>query len=468
MFCGKCGNKNEDAMKFCGKCGAPMGDGTPSVSPGVMAPPPSARPGCIEVGPIKLNAIDENNADVNAFGKLLKASFVFKIASVLLAIFFFMPFFSFDIRMFGVRAGQSMSGWTTAFGMGGVGSTTIAVFLLLIPIALFVLFQFKAQLEARFAFIKGRLFTLSSIGFVAGLLVLFLVRSRLNNLSVGNVSNSLGFWLSLLVYLVASAASIGYFLALRGTNFKIGTDGGKPSVANAANVVYADAAIAQGQDGVVYEQPVQRPPRVVKPFVALPLSMMIVPMVISVLLLVALFFNWIVLDIGGGVGNMIGDALGDLGDMFGGLFGDLGYVFDDALGDLGVDISGLAVPSLTISGWNTVFGSAEMGIETMGVSVGLFFIPLIQLVLFATQKTTKLNSTVLFVFSAILFVVGIALLGIFALQVDDMFFRGYSFGIGFFVAAALHLIGAVLSGVLFVQARRKEQQLVAHSVVVSD
>jgi len=394
MFCGKCGNKNEEGMKFCGSCGAPVGETT--------ATPKSMNAKEIVVGFVKLNASDEDNAIVTVADKVIKANFIFKVASVLLVVAFFLPMFSIQVRMLGISAGQSINGWTAAFGLEGAGGSFMAIFLLLIPIAIFVLFQFKTQLETKIAFVKGKLFTLSTVGFCLGFVVLLFVRSSANSIWRGNIGNSAGFWLTLLFYLIAGVVSVGCLLSARGANIKIG--------ASSAS-----------------SQPVKTPA-----IVGLPIQMMAIPMGASVLLLIAFFLNWITIDIS---------------DVFG-----IGSIF----GGLGIDMPGLDIPNITMSGWNTISGNAEEGFEAMGISWGFLLIPIAQLALYGLQKVIILDNMKLLIISAVLFVVGIILLPVFAFQIEDAYNGMGSLGLGFIISAIVYLLAALATGFFFIQSRKKQ------------
>ena len=408
MFCGKCGNKNEGDKKFCGACGAPVGQ---------VAVAQKSAGGEVAIGPIKINASDEDNAILSVSGKNISAKFIFKLSAVLLTIAFFMPMFSIQIRMFGVTAGETMNGWTTAFGADGAG-TFIAIFLLLMPISIFVLFQFKSQLEAKFAFFKGKQFTLASIGFVLGLILLFIVRSSVNSTFRGNISVSAGFVLSFLFYLIAGAIAVGCYLSASGKNIKIGASGNKAS----ANV---EAASADGTPvaGITAQASVPKP---VVPFAPLPIQISAIFMGVSVVLLVAFFLNWVVVDLGC--------------DLFG----------------IGGLIPGFEMPSMifTFSGFNLAFGSDE--IHAMSRVVPLLFIPIVLLALFPLQKTLKLNSKVLFVVSTAAYILGIVLLVLTWVEISDEFFGDENMGIGFIITAVVYLLG-VIASILFLVKSKSSQ-----------
>jgi hypothetical protein len=294
----------------------------------------------------------------------------------------------------------------------------MAIFLLLIPIAIFVLFQFKAQLEAKIAFIKGKLFTLSTVGFGLGFIVLLLVRSSVNSTWRGNIGNSAGFWLTLLFYLVAGIVSVGCLLSSRGANIKVGASGTK----SAGNTSSAPVNATSNQPAK------PKAPAVV----GLPIQMMAIPMGASVLLLIAFFLNWITID--------ISDAFG-LGNIFGGL---------------GIDMPGLDIPNITMSGWNTISGHAEEGFEAMGIAWGFFLIPIAQLALYGLQKVINLDNTKLLIISAVLFVVGIILLPIFAFQMQDAYYDMGSLGIGFIISAVVYALATLITGFFFIQSRKKQ------------
>jgi hypothetical protein len=201
MFCVNCGNKNENSVKFCTSCGAPVREGVTHVSP---SKPKGS--GNIAFGPIKINANGENKTIINVFGKTIVADTFFMLASALLVVAFFMPFFSIS----SLFAKQSISGWNIASENSDDSSTAILLFL--IPIAIFVLFKFKPQLETRFNFVKENAFKLSTLGFVLGLIVLHFLR-----IIIGD-DTATGFTLSLITYIVASVVSFLCFLSKKKSN----------------------------------------------------------------------------------------------------------------------------------------------------------------------------------------------------------------------------------------------------------
>ena len=219
MFCGKCGNKNEPGTKFCGSCGAPVGGEATVDAPvgtGYVAPLYSGAKR-LDVGPFAFDVSDENNSTLTAFGLSCKASLLFVVSSALLVTFFFIPFFSFSLRFsfFGMSfsESESINGWSTAFGQGGAGGSFFAIFLLLIPLVLIAVFQFKKQLEVYIKIITGNLFIISSGGIALCLLFMFIVRLGLGSVSMGMLRASAGFWLSLIIHLIMGTVSAGFLVA---------------------------------------------------------------------------------------------------------------------------------------------------------------------------------------------------------------------------------------------------------------
>lgn len=413
MFCGKCGNKNEANMKFCGSCGAPIGGSAPDKKTVSFI---GAKE--IVIGPIKLNAPDENNATISIANKTLKASLIFKVASVLLAIAFFMPFFSIQIRLFGITAGQSMNGWTTTFGYEGASGSFMAILLLLIPVVIFVLFHFTKQLEEKIAFIKGKLFLLSTGGFALGFIVLFLVRSSVNNTFQGNIGNAAGFWLTLIFYLVAGAVSAGCLLSAKGVDLKIGANESKTNTSGAVTI---------NSDATTGSVPIQTaaPKQYAPAKIGLPIYVMATSMGASVLMIVAFFLNWIKIEIG---------------DIFGGMFGGL--------------LPAMDFPDITMNGWNMLSGNYEEELAGIGITIFFILIPIAQLALFALQKTIKLDNVKLLLISTALFAIGVIMIPIFISQLNAQYYDIEYLSVGFYMSAALFVL-SLLASIFFLVLEKK-------------
>lgn len=197
MFCGNCGTKNEGGTKFCGSCGTQMEQAIPVAESTV---PATGTDGVLDFGKVKLDASNEGSAAISIGGATIKADLIFKIIASLLFVALLLPFYS--IRAWGFS--ESVNGFT-AISDGAV----LVVFLWLIPIAIFILFQLKTALT----FVTGKLFVFSTILYILGFIMLFIVLARLNSLTFGMGGASAGFVLSTILYAIAVVASAGFLFA---------------------------------------------------------------------------------------------------------------------------------------------------------------------------------------------------------------------------------------------------------------
>jgi len=194
--------------KFCSKCGNAIPEGSfscPNCSPSQVSKP------------IGFAAENEDGAMVVILGNQVKALTVIKIIAVALAILFFLPLFSVSCE--GMQI--SFSGWDSAFGktvaawgMGAerIGGNIMAIFLLLIPIALFVAVQFKEN----FSFLQGKLFNAT-----LGLSVMGIIGFIALNISVGaeatifRVNFTFWYYLSIILYILSGILSFGCMNSLK-------------------------------------------------------------------------------------------------------------------------------------------------------------------------------------------------------------------------------------------------------------
>jgi len=226
MFCVKCGKEVANGTKFCVSCGtelvqeaaAAVAQKTPIQQQGqgqsteesipVHSEPVSQKSGEIVLGQVvKLNASDENNAVIDVAGVVLKVELIFKIVSTALFVALFLPFYR--INLFFIRI--SVNGWAAIGGPEGAGGMFWSIFFILIPVAIFVLFQFRDKLE----FVKGKLFIYSTSLYAAGVLFLIIFGARVNSVFFGAVRLSAGYIISLILYIIAGAISAGCLMSER-------------------------------------------------------------------------------------------------------------------------------------------------------------------------------------------------------------------------------------------------------------
>jgi len=216
MFCGNCGKKNEDGSKFCFSCGLLVEGAAPAES----------TSGVLDLGGIiKFEAPSEDNAKLVVAGKAFEAGMIFKVMAVVGLVLLFFPFLG--VRVMGIS--ESSSGFAFAFQTDGFNF--FALFLFLIPVALFCLHL--APLKEHLKFTKGYAFIISAALSVFAVIVPFLVRMplardmRLANqatgllgaFGLGNIDMSLriqaGFILLMILYVLAAAVSVGFIMAAK-------------------------------------------------------------------------------------------------------------------------------------------------------------------------------------------------------------------------------------------------------------
>ena len=405
MFCGQCGNKNEVGTKFCGKCGAVVE--TPGGASPIDVIPGGDKPlGTVEVGPIKIVATDKDTGAISIAGKTFSTNFFFKLMGLLLAIAFFLPMFSIQVRIFGMSAGSSFNGWGAAFGEG---SSIIAIFLLLLPVAVFVMFQFKKQLDINVSFIKGRRFTLAIATFALGFILLLALRNSLGNNFGGNIGVSAGFVISVILYLLSGVIALGCFLSAKGSSIKMAQT----------------ASVAVKPTNVTASAP-EKAPKPVTPYTPLPMAFKGAFVGLSVLLLVSFFLNWVSMDFGGSAAS--------------GIFSALGVAVD--------------VPTVGFTGFNIAFGYGDRwdGIEGMGVAIPLLIIPILIIGFALLQDILKLKSKMLLVLLTLTYILGIVLMGVVFYELMDEFHPIMeSIAVGFILSGVLYVLGVIAAVLCFVK-----------------
>jgi len=231
MFCGKCGSQNDEAMKFCGTCGTPINGSQGNGNLGDDNFEEGAAGSRIVdiAGAIIVDATREDQASVTIGSKALDAGLVYKIISAIMAFAFLLPLFTIRLRtgsIFGINVSTRIGGYRAIFGGGGESGSFFGFLLILMPVLLVVLHQFKKPIFESIPALKGKLFMISAGISGASLLLLFILRSRFTNPAVV-VRPNIGFFLSLLIYLLAIALSALFICAERG--IKLPFPSGKPS-----------------------------------------------------------------------------------------------------------------------------------------------------------------------------------------------------------------------------------------------
>jgi len=195
-FCTKCGNELLEAGAFCRKCGAAVNEAGP-----IAGDNPVKQASAINNLLKMFNTANEDNATLNLGGTELKVSLIMKVIAGVLFLLLFLPIVSVSM---GILGSQSANGWD-AIGEGNFW----VVFMLLVPLALFAAFQFKQHMQ----FLSGKLF-IAALGMTAlGLLACIIFAISIP--SIFSISMGIGWWLSLLIYIVATAVSAGCFMSAK-------------------------------------------------------------------------------------------------------------------------------------------------------------------------------------------------------------------------------------------------------------
>jgi len=221
MVCRKCGNKIEDDMRFCGLCGSPAPE-----------PPKKEKIKTISGGELKIgsfakfSAVDRDKPMLTIADKSLNAIWVFKGMALLLLASFFSPFYSiginnvslYSIVPFGERVHLlTANGFRITVGWDYASGTFAGLFMFLVPIAIFALFQFRKELERITAVVRGMLYMAAAVLSVLGLVLMFVARDRLSDPHYAFISvrPSVGFFISFVLYLVVAAVSVCFVVAER-------------------------------------------------------------------------------------------------------------------------------------------------------------------------------------------------------------------------------------------------------------
>lgn len=210
MFCGKCGNKNEEGVRFCGVCGSP----TATHSSGNEIKTVNKQEFDLG-GFVKFDVTEEDNASVTVAGLLVNASLVFKGLAVLVFIAFILPLYSIGVNFLGTRVADTVGGFSVAFGGRDSDGTFWGVVLFLVPILMFLLYQFWKEIVKSVAPLAGKLFIITAGLSAIGIISLFAARNSLSVMPLVSVRPSIGFVLSFILYLVTLVVSAGFILAAR-------------------------------------------------------------------------------------------------------------------------------------------------------------------------------------------------------------------------------------------------------------
>ena len=186
---------------------------------------------------IPLNTNNEINETIELFGKCIRVSIIIRTIAIILCVFFFLPYFTTNYSYFWLGAGHQSKRTTyvtyelmTELNVRHdtirgtiVNGSIFALLLILIPAALFAIYNFYKYIQ----FVKGKLFVVSRILSIAGLLINILyaiiITSSLFNIAsgmvrqYGSVSNitythyySFWFFLAIILYVWCSVVSFKF------------------------------------------------------------------------------------------------------------------------------------------------------------------------------------------------------------------------------------------------------------------
>jgi len=209
-FCGKCGGALSSENTFCPNCG----NATKPTAENRMSVDPVSKSTLFD-------ATTDENATVKIGGNKIKAATIIKVVALALCVLFFLPMFSVNcsgitITFTGLNAafGKTIS----FFGVSEkIDGNLAAIFLLIIPAALFASLQFKKNSSV----VSGKLFKistgLSALGLLGFIIFTVAVNNEVYEQTGGMVSPQYTFWyyLSILLYLIAGAISIGCILSVK-------------------------------------------------------------------------------------------------------------------------------------------------------------------------------------------------------------------------------------------------------------
>lgn len=232
MFCPNCGGQIAEGASFCSHCGqkaVPGGaDGDKKFSD--MSIGEIGKRSVDAVKKLPFDASQQDEAIVAVAGKSLKLSLVIRGVALFLCALFFFPLFSVScsgttINFNGIDStiGKNVSAMGSSDRIDG---NLLSIFLLLIPLALFLAFQLKKWLP----FIRGKLFLTSASLSVAGIIAFGLfsaaVRKRAEeNYAAARFSGA--YYFSIVLYVLLAAVSVLCFFVGR-TTHELPRDGDAP------------------------------------------------------------------------------------------------------------------------------------------------------------------------------------------------------------------------------------------------
>lgn len=185
----------------------------------------SQNGGIIEIGSVRIDATDENNASISFGATVIRAKLLFAAISGLLAFIFFLPIFRIPIGRLGTRwvnGATVLSGNATVLSGGNNRGVFSIIFILLLPILVILLFQFKEKIEGQIIFVKDNLFVIVTGSYIFSFIMLWVSRTVVR-IEYGFMARGTPFFgFSVLIYFAVIGFSVLWAMSSKGIGFKIG------------------------------------------------------------------------------------------------------------------------------------------------------------------------------------------------------------------------------------------------------
>ncbi|MCL2488663.1 MAG: zinc ribbon domain-containing protein [Oscillospiraceae bacterium] len=221
-FCTRCGSQLQEDGSPCPYCAGPVSPAQP-VQPG-YPPVQPVNPAVKPAGALQYTS--ENDVTLTLGSFQLNTALLIKIIAAVLCVIFFLPLFNVSCAgtsLISFNGLDSTFGKDISSGFGDFGGSEkvsgnfLAIFLLLIPAALFIALQFKKNL----AFLEGRMYqaaaALSVLGVIAFIVFRIGVSGKVASYmedagSVITAKFTFWYYLSILLYIVIGGISVMYLL----------------------------------------------------------------------------------------------------------------------------------------------------------------------------------------------------------------------------------------------------------------
>ncbi|MCL2386078.1 MAG: DUF4234 domain-containing protein [Defluviitaleaceae bacterium] len=197
----------------------PLPNSTERTSESTAKEESPARKGVMTIGPITIDATNEDGAFMRFGTREVKARLIFLVLSGMLAFMFFMPIFRIPVDWWNFRW---IMGVTAFFGArGGSRGAYGAIFILIFPVLVGLLFYFKTQVQSQVLFIKNNLYVFATGGYVLGFFAMLLSRGTVRGVYGSLAGGTIFFWFFLLCYLIVIAFTALFMLSSKGIGFNV-------------------------------------------------------------------------------------------------------------------------------------------------------------------------------------------------------------------------------------------------------